>query len=163
MSIPDDLKEYYEDAKRRAGSNYRSPEMTLIERIGHAEEELNRVRQWWSDAFDGEVAEGEKLFAAFKAMRDEIAALKVRKRELSTNLKTLQDHVGRCGKLLGCAGIDTDVEKEIAALKAQVERLSAPLSREEVKRIQTGPHYGKDSLSYLSVCNEMIARRAGGK
>jgi uncharacterized protein YjcR len=48
---------------------------------------------------------------------------------------------------------------QVEALREQVERLSAPLDRDEVEAIQTGSHYGKNSLSYITVCNTLIAAR----
>jgi len=49
--IPEDLKAYYADAKRRA-SGYKSPEVELIERIAKAEAEIRELRRtntWISD------------------------------------------------------------------------------------------------------------------
>ena len=62
-----------------------------------------------------------------------------------------------------CYCLTCELEQQNAALKAQVERLSAPLSHKETERIQTGKHYGHDSLSYLTVCKELIASRLAEK
>lgn len=45
---------------------------TLRAQFAAAQAELSRVREWWSVAYDGEVQAGEKLFAAFNKMRNEL-------------------------------------------------------------------------------------------
>jgi hypothetical protein len=105
MSIPDDLKDYYADAKRRAGPNYRSPEMMLIERIGRVEAE----------------------------------------NAISTALN------------LADADTIEHLNRENAALKAKVARLSAPVSMNEWEHA-----YPTGRVAW-EVMSEIIAARAGGK
>ena len=55
--------------------------MTLIE--------PDRVREWWSIAYDGEVQAGEKLFAAFTKMRDELQTAQTERDALALKVQRL--------------------------------------------------------------------------
>ena len=57
-----------------------------------------------------------KKFADVLEIQDE------QRRELSSNLRLLQKHIGRCAELLGCSGIDSAVEQAIKDLVADHQR-----------------------------------------
>lgn len=163
MSIPEDFT-----ADERGGGW-----QTLLELFGEAP--VPDKEQWKLAAMYNRVeVENAELKIEVDAMKciplveriallqDDNAALKARKRELSMNLKALQGHVRRCGKLLGCIGIDLDVENAIVALKAHVERLSAPATYEEwttLIRSSRGTSSIDDLIAYRLA--ESIAARGG--